>query len=442
LIVGLAVAVATAALLVAASSPPARAAAKLEPNDPYWRQSWSQALLRMPEVWGRTTGSENVVIATVDTGVDPTIDDLKGQLVPGWDFVAGDAVPRDTAGHGTHVASVIAARANNGIGIAGYCPGCRIMPVRITRDGSAAGEQIAQGINWAVDHGARIITIGFNSSDESFDEHAAISYARKRGVLVIASAGNTGTEALRFPAGYPEALAVGATNDADTLYFWSSRGKWVPLTAPGCQLVLDPSVGPGTLCGTSFTPAVVAGVAGLMLSLQPGLSPDQIVSTLVATSKPISGIGGGRIDPLAALAAIAPEPPGAQQPPPPPPSPPSPGSTSAPTGTPAAVVSTRTLRLRSGIMRHRMSRVVTVGDGRLDVHLQASRVGDCQISVVLPDGGLYLSLLPPGEPTLRNATLKVTKGKHRIVVDCEPSPRRYFTLSIEYVRATAASSRS
>jgi subtilisin family serine protease len=436
----LALGVVTAALVAASSSSAAPRAAKLEPNDPYWKQSWSQALLRMPEVWGRTTGSESVVIATVDTGVDPSVDDLKGQLVPGWDFVAGDATPRDTAGHGTHVASVIAAKADNGVGIAGYCSGCRIMPVRITRDGSASGEQIAQGINWAVDHGARIITIGFNSSDESFDEHAAIAYARKRGVLVVASAGNTGTEALRFPAGYPEALAVGATNDADALYFWSSRGKWVPLTAPGCQLVLDPSVGPGTLCGTSFTPAVVAGVAGLMLSMRPGLSPDQIISTLVATAKPINGIGGGRIDPLAALAAIAPEQPGT--PPPPPPPPPGPGGTSQSTGTAVQVIETRTLQLRSGIMRRRVTRVVTVGDGRLDVHLQASRVRDCQISVVLPDGGLYLSLLPPGEPTLRNATLKVTKGRHRITVDCDPGPRRYYTLSLEFVRPVAASSRS
>ena len=282
-------------------------AAGVEPNDPFWRQSWSQAVLKMPDVWARTTGSAEVVIATVDTGVDASIPDIQGALVPGWDFLRGDAVPRDTVGHGTHVASVIAARGNNGIGIAGYCWSCRIMPVRITADGSATGQQIAQGIYWAVDHGARIITIGLNSGYESFDEREAVRYAHDKGVLVIASAGNIGTEALRYPAAYAGVLPVAAVNDSDLLYFWSSRGAWVPLAAPGCQLVIDPAVGVGTLCGTSFTPAVVAGVAGLMLSLKPSLTPDEIVHALVSTAAPVKGIAGGRINPLGALDAVAPQ---------------------------------------------------------------------------------------------------------------------------------------
>ena len=262
-------AVLVAAVLVPAAETASRTSTAsppvFEPNDPYWRQSWSQVLLHMPEVWARTTGSPNVIIATVDTGVDPSVADLQEALVPGWDFLQNDAVPRDTFGHGTHVASVIAAQGNNGIGIAGYCWGCRIMPVRITANGSATGPQIAQGVYWAVAHGARIITIGLNSGSQDYDESVAMRFARDQGVLVIASAGNTGTEGLRYPAAYDGVLPVAAVNDSDLLYFWSTRGSWVPLAAPGCQLVLDPAVGPGTLCGTSFTPAVVAGIAGLML---------------------------------------------------------------------------------------------------------------------------------------------------------------------------------
>ncbi len=412
----------------------AAGAATVEPNDPYWRQSWSQVNLRMPEVWARTTGSADVVIATVDTGVDPSVADLQGQLVPGWDFLRNDAVPRDTVGHGTHVASVIASRGNNGIGIAGYCWGCRIMPVRITADGNAGGPQIAQGIYWAVDHGARIITIGLNSGTQDYDESVAIRYAHDRGVLVIASAGNTGNNQQRYPAAYPGAVAVAAVNDSDILYFWSSRGAWVPLAAPGCQLVIDPAVGPGTLCGTSFTPAVIAGIAGLMLSLKPSLTPDEIVRALVSTAVPVAGIAGGRIDAVAALQAVAPEAPAAAPGLPPPNGA---SGTEQPAGTTSsartAAPLTRTLAFRTGVMRTRLERIVRVGAGRLDVQLHASRAAECQISVETPTGELVLSLLPPGEPNLLNMSLMVTRGRHLVKIECDSRRRRSYALEISAI---------
>lgn len=431
---GVGAGVLVAVLLAAAAQ--AASQAPLEPNDPYWRQSWSEYVLHMPEVWERTTGSPNVVIATVDTGVDPSVQDLQGQLVPGWDFVQNDAVPRDTVGHGTHVASVIAAKGNNGIGIAGYCWGCRIMPVRITGDGKATGPQMAEGVYWAVDHGARIITIGLNSGDQDFDEQAAMRYARERGVLVIASAGNTGTEQLRYPASYPDVLPVAATNDSDLLYFWSTHGSWVPLAAPGCQLVIDPSVGPGTLCGTSFTPAVVAGIAGLMLSLNPSLTPEQIVSALVSTSVPVVGIAGGRINPLAALNAVSPQassggsaPAGSSE-----------SGTAGVAGQPPRTRSplvTKQVVFSNGVMRTSVRRTVMVGTGRLDVQLRASRVAECQITLVTPTGDFVLSLLPPGEPNLLNMSQVVKAGRHRVDIACDPRRRRSFTLSIEAIAAPA-----
>jgi subtilisin family serine protease len=426
-----------AGILAAVLLAPAAHAAPLEPNDPYWRQSWSQAVLRMPEVWQRTTGSPDVIIGMVDTGVDPSIPDLQGALVPGWDFVANDAVPRDTNGHGTHVASVMAARGNNGIGIAGYCWGCRLMPVRITPDGRATPQQIAQGIYWAVDHGSRIITIGFNSGSQSFDESSAMRYAREKGVLVIASAGNAGTEALRYPAAYPGVLPVAATNDSDVLYFWSSRGSWVPLSAPGCQLVLDASVGQGTLCGTSFTPAAVAGVAGLMLSLKPSLTADEIVQALVSTAVPVQGIGGGRIDPVAALNAVAPQAPVS----------PSGGGGAVPIGTTVAVAPalgvalTRTLEFRRGVMHHRISHVVRVPAGRLDVQLHTSRAEECQISIVTPTRDFVLSLLPPGEPTLLTMSQNVKAGRHRVEIECDSTRRRSYALEISSIAVRTTSAR-
>src|SRR5262245_22177103 len=145
--VGALLAAVSAAFLLAAGN----ASADVQPNDPSWGSDWAQHQLRMPAVWGLTTGSPSIVVATVDSGVDPSVPDLRGQLVPGWDFIQNDAVPRDTVGHGTHLASIIAGIGNDGAGMAGYCWRCKLMPVRVTADGTAGPDMIARGINWAVD---------------------------------------------------------------------------------------------------------------------------------------------------------------------------------------------------------------------------------------------------------------------------------------------------
>ncbi len=408
------------AVFVAALSLAGSAAAATVPNEPVWDQEWAQHLLRMPEVWDRTTGSPDVVIATVDTGVNPTVDDLRDALIPGWDFFHNDAVPRDTQGHGTHLASALVARGNNGKGVAGFCWECKFMPVRVSQDGSATADMIAKGIRWAVDHGARIIVIGLNAGGEANGkEHEAVRYAHSKGVMVVASAGNTGTEELRYPASFPEAVAVAATNDFDQLYFWSSRGPWIQLTAPGCMMILDPAVGPGTLCGTSFTPAAVAGIAALLYSLNPSLTMIQVLGALVATAIPVEGVNGGRLDPLAAIEYLGlgkPEAPPAKEQP-------KPESRQAPGFE-------RRIDFRGGVMKRRLGWTVRLGKGRLEVQYQAALVEECQISVKTPDGVLILGVLPPGDPTLRSLTLPVAKGKHTVIVECDAKRRRSYTLAI------------
>jgi subtilisin family serine protease len=427
---GIAAVVATV-LVVAGAAP-----AATNPNEPVWGQEWALHLLRMPEVWDLTTGNPEVIISTVDTGVDPRIDDIRDNLVPGWDFVANDALPRDTQGHGTHLASALVARGNNGSGIAGLCWQCKLMPVRVSADGKAAGWQIAQGINWAVAHGARIIVIGLNAGGEvDASEEQAVRNAEAQGVLVVASAGNTGTTELRYPAALPGVLAVAATNDFDTLYFWSTRGSWVQLSAPGCMMIIDIAVGPGTLCGTSFTPAAVAGVAALLYSLNPGLTVYQVRDALISTAVPVAGIAGGRIDPLAAIERLGLRPTSS-----PPPSPPAPPATQEPGG---QQTSTRRAKYAHrvefdrGVMRRRHVRSFVLGPGRLEVQLQAARVSECQISVGTPKGDVILSLLPPGDPTLRSMTVLVKAGRHRIDVQCDGARRRSYTLSVAAWRPLA-----
>ncbi len=151
----------------------------------------------MPAAWDISKGDPSVVIAVVDTGVDPATPDLKNALVDGWDFIANGPTRVDPGGHGTLGATIVAGRGNDGQGVAGYCWLCRVMPIRVSADGNAFDPYPASlGIRWAVDHGARIISLAF--SDEGASTIAnqqvagAIAYASQRGVLVLASAGNTG----------------------------------------------------------------------------------------------------------------------------------------------------------------------------------------------------------------------------------------------------------
>jgi subtilisin family serine protease len=414
--------------------------AKLEPNEPVWQLEWALHHLDMPTVWGITTGSPDIVIATVDTGVDPSIADLRDNLVPGWDFIVGDSAPRDTAGHGTHLASALVAKGNNGTGIAGYCWQCRLMPVRISADGKASGASIARGIRWAVDHGARLVVIGLNSGDDDPDEHEAVRYATSKGALVVASAGNTGRAEPRFPAAFPEVLAVAATNDSDVLYFWSTRGDWVQLAAPGCHMIIDPAVGPGTLCGTSFTPAAVAGVAALLWSLKPSLTAGEIRDALVRTAKPVTGIGGGRIDPMKAIEALGllPAAPAAPVQPQTPPAQPS-GSAQSTTATRKAT-GRRSTELTTGVMRGTIRRTLKLAAGRLEVQFQAVRAGECVIAVAAPRDYL-LSLLPPSDPTLLSMTELVRAGRHTVEISCSPARRRSYTIAITAQRPVAAAAR-
>jgi subtilisin family serine protease len=429
-----------AALLIASLAFAGAGRAATIPNEPVWGQEWALHKLQMPDVWDITTGSPDVVIATVDTGVNPAIGDLQGALVPGWDFIQDDAVPRDTQGHGTHLASALVARGNNGQGIAGLCWQCKLMPVRVSDDGSATGGEIAEGINWAVTHGARIIVIGLNAGGAPDPaERQAVLNAAARGVLVVASAGNTGTSELRYPAAFPEVLAVGATNDFDQLYFWSTRGPWVKLAAPGCMMIIDAAVGPGTLCGTSFTPAAVAGVAALLFSLNPGLTMYQVHAALVSTAIPVAGIGGGRLNPLGAIEALGLRPASVPPPPPPPaptPSPP-PGASGQQAATGKAAKYAYRIDFKRGVAKRRVTRTLQLGPGRLEVLFQAARVEECQIMVSDPKGRLFLSLLPPGDPTLRSFTLPVKAGRYRVDVECDPARRRSFTLTVSGWRPVA-----
>ena len=397
------------------------ASASVQPNDPAWPDQWAQRHIGLPQVWETTTGDPNVVIATIDTGVN-AIPDLQDALVPGWDFVENDGIPQDTHGHGTRVASVIAARGNNQTGMAGHCWRCRIMPVRVTAGGAVNPERIAAGIVWAVEHGARIINVSLSHTGAPDGaERAAVQYALDRGVLVVASAGNDGNSVLQYPAAYPRVLSVGATDDSDKLYFWSSRGPWVALTAPGCHMIVDAVTAPGTICGTSFTPAAVSGVAGLIISRNPSLTVYEVTAALALSARPVAGVAYGRIDAAAAFERLGLTPaPAAPQPAPPP----------APRTRTIVVpgqLYTRQARLESGTFKRGFRTTFKVGKGRFEMQLATPLASACTLSLTTPN---ELVVAAPALKNLLSLSLQVTAGRYTAAVRCRGVRTRQFTLGV------------
>jgi len=184
------------------------------PDDTYYEAlQWDMQISNFESAWARSTGT-GVTIAIVDTGVDLNHPELQPNLVSGWDFGNNDAVPQDVDGHGTHVAGVAAAVGNNGQGIAGAAWNAKIMPLKVFPDGSntASDAAIASAIQYAADQGARIIHVSIGSPDDSQVLRDAVAYARNKGAMVIAAAGNEyldGNPAI-YPAALPDVIAVAA----------------------------------------------------------------------------------------------------------------------------------------------------------------------------------------------------------------------------------------
>lgn len=281
-------------------------------NDAQYSRQWALKKVNIEKGWDITTGKPALVVAVLDTGVDNRHPDLQGRLAAGTNTVNPLRSTRDDYGHGTHVAGIIAATANNGVGIAGIA-NVRVMPVKVfDEDYGGSDTSISDGIIWAADHGAKVMNMSFGSFYESPLLNDAIEYARDKGVVMVAAAGNWASEEISYPAALKDVIAVSATNSKDEISDFSSYGPEIDVSAPGEDIFStywDPFKGSSYReeSGTSMASPMVAGLAALLLSKNPKLSAEEVREIIEASAKDLGEpgwdpkFGHGRIDVYKAL---------------------------------------------------------------------------------------------------------------------------------------------
>jgi thermitase len=306
------------------------------PNDSYFGQQWAPQKVQADLAWGIWQPKTPVVIAIIDTGVDSTHPDLASKMdrdangILGYNAIQGvRSAALDVEGHGTHCAGIAAAQVDNGVGIAGIAGWngvagttdttyTKIMPIQaLDSTGSGTDASIANGILWAVNNGAKVISLSLGSSTYSATLDSACQYALGMGCVVVAAAGNNGSSAPFYPAANSGVIAVAATDSTDTLASFSNYGSSVSVAAPGSNIYSTTPTYPNAWAlnycaasGTSMACPHVSGEAALLLAQNPSLSPSQVknlITTNVDPYKPYSthtlGTGVGRINVYRALLA-------------------------------------------------------------------------------------------------------------------------------------------
>jgi type VII secretion-associated serine protease mycosin len=277
----------------------------------------------VPDRLAPLSTGHGVTVAVIDSGVDDRHPQLAGKVADGKDFLSGNPdANQDCNGHGTGVASIIAARAAQGTGFRGLAPGATILPVRVTEqqeiDGKARGrhvgpEEFAAAIEWAADHGAAggVMNLSLSIDGRAAAVERAVAYARSKDIVVVAAAGNKTGDTVgndKYPAKSPGVLAVAAVNRDGMWSDFSLTGSYVDIAAPGDDVTVA-AVGGGQRAdrGTSFATPYVAATAALVRARYPTLRADEVVRLIIATADPAPGgkrsdkYGHGIVNPYRAL---------------------------------------------------------------------------------------------------------------------------------------------
>ncbi|MCS6775070.1 MAG: S8 family serine peptidase [Chloroherpetonaceae bacterium] len=299
-------------------------------NDPYYVNNQQYAIhrIRLTQAWPLWKPRRQTVIAVLDTGVRVDHPDLSqmiyrdraGQII-GFDAVTDRRMTgsNDAHGHGTLCAGVATAQTNNATGIASFAwngntarsdtYNLRLMPIKVLADnGSGTDEDVAQGMTWAADHGAEVLSLSLGDTVYSAVLADAAAYAWSRGCVIVGAAGNHGSTTRFYPAALPEVIAVAATDQNDMLPSWSAHGSWVSVSAPGVQVHTTTRTNSYVVAhGTSIACPHVAGLAAFLMAHNPTLTNAQIRQVIESTATPLPAqarsIRHGRIDAHAALLA-------------------------------------------------------------------------------------------------------------------------------------------
>lgn len=283
-------------------------------SDPLLGQQWGLFAIGADRAWSTTTGV-NVTVAVVDSGSGPH-PDLTQNLLPGKSIFGAvetqDGTDLDTGGHGTHVAGIIAAAANNSIGGSGVAPNAKILPIQVLdQAGQGDARDVAAGVRYAADNGAKVINLSLGGTTESPSLTQAIQYATDKGALVVAAAGNGGAaDKPKWPASLDLTIAVTAVDPANSVTSFDQRGDYIDLAAPGTSIVSTAKGSYLSLSGTSMAAGFVAGAAALLFAAEPNITNTQVRDILLRTATDIgepgrdTTFGFGMINLVAALAEL------------------------------------------------------------------------------------------------------------------------------------------
>lgn len=238
----------------------------MSPNTPAV-QGWEITKFDIPNYWKQSRG-ENIKIAVIDTGVDINHEDLKDSIIDGKNFIESGRDPIDIAGHGTHVASTIAARDNN-YGIVGVANKAKIIPIKaLDNNGNGSTSTIAQAVRWAADRGSDFITMSLGSPNSPAELKSAIDYANNKGCIIFCAAGNSGPGVdIMYPARYENTIAIGAIDRNLKRTNFTCSGDSLDFLAPGHEIIgCVPGDKYAIMSGTSMSNPFAVGLAALLLA--------------------------------------------------------------------------------------------------------------------------------------------------------------------------------